>query len=318
MTGVELAVAAALDVAAGDPRWLPHPVKGMGAVIAWVDGRVRRICQSEQALQIAGGCLAIGLPAAAYAAASWTITQATAIAPLLGQVVGVGLAYTTLAGRDLFDHVQAVLRELAAGNLAGARQAVAMIVGRDTATLTESGVSRATVETIAESTSDGIIAPLVYLSLGGAPLALAYKAVNTLDSMIGHLDTRYEHFGWASAKLDDVLNWVPARLAGGFIALAAGLSTGQWHRIHESWYMLHRDGDKHASPNSGQPEAAMAGALGVQLGGTNYYDGVAHDAPTIGDGTADVTPEHIRQASRIMIVTYALGLFFALLSLWVS
>lgn len=246
------------------------------------------------------------------------IAQATAIAPLLGQVVGVGLAYTTLAGRDLFDHVQAVLRELAAGNLAGARQAVAMIVGRDSATLTESGVARATVETIAESTSDGIIAPLVYLSLGGAPLALAYKAVNTLDSMIGHLDARYEHFGWASARLDDVLNWVPARLAGGFIALAAGLSTGQWHRIHESWYMLHRDGDKHASPNSGQPEAAMAGALGVQLGGTNYYDGVAHEAPSIGDGTADITPQHIRQASRIMIVTYGLGLFFALLSLWVS
>lgn len=318
MTGVELAVAAALDVAAGDPRWLPHPVKGMGAVIAWVDDRVRRLCRSEQALQIAGGCLALGLPIAVYAAATWVIAQATAIAPLLGQVVGVGLAYTTLAGRDLFDHVQAVLRELAAGNLAGARQAVAMIVGRDSATLTESGVARATVETIAESTSDGIIAPLVYLSLGGAPLALAYKAVNTLDSMIGHLDARYEHFGWASARLDDVLNWVPARLAGGFIALAAGLSTGQWHRIHESWYMLHRDGDKHASPNSGQPEAAMAGALAVQLGGTNYYDGVAHEAPTIGDGTADITSEHIRQASRIMIVTYGLGLFFALLSLWVS
>ena len=318
MTGVELAVAAALDVAAGDPRWLPHPVKGMGAVIAWVDDRVRRLCRSEQALQIAGGCLALGLPIAVYAAATWVIAQATAIAPLLGQVVGVGLAYTTLAGRDLFDHVQAVLRELAAGNLAGARQAVAMIVGRDSATLTESGVARATVETIAESTSDGIIAPLVYLSLGGAPLALAYKAVNTLDSMIGHLDARYEHFGWASARLDDVLNWVPARLAGGFIALAAGLSTGQWHRIHESWYMLHRDGDKHASPNSGQPEAAMAGALAVQLGGTNYYDGVAHEGPTIGDGTADITPQHIRQASRIMIVTYGLGLFFALLSLWVS
>ncbi|HNC83666.1 MAG TPA: CobD/CbiB family cobalamin biosynthesis protein, partial [Nitrospira sp.] len=205
MTGVELAVAAALDVAAGDPRWLPHPVKGMGAVIAWVDDRVRRLCRSEQALQIAGGCLALGLPIAVYAAATWVIAQATAIAPLLGQVVGVGLAYTTLAGRDLFDHVQAVLRELAAGNLAGARQAVAMIVGRDSDTLTESGVARATVETIAESTSDGIIAPLVYLSLGGAPLALAYKAVNTLDSMIGHLDARYEHFGWASARLDDVL-----------------------------------------------------------------------------------------------------------------
>lgn len=318
MTGVELALAAVLDVAAGDPRWLPHPVRGMGAVIAWVDHHVRAVCRSEQALQIAGSCLALGLPAAVYAAATWVIAQVMEVAPLLGQVVGIGLAYTTLAGRDLFDHVHAVLRELTAGNLSGAREAVAMIVGRDSATLTEPEIARAAVETIAESTSDGIIAPLVYLSLGGAPLALAYKAVNTLDSMIGHRDERYEHFGWASARLDDVMNWVPARLAGGFIALAAGLSTGQWHRIHESWYMLHRDGDKHPSPNSGRPEAAMAGALGVRLGGRNYYDGVPHEAPLIGEGAAEISPEHIRQASRIMIVTYGLGLFFALLSLWVS
>ena len=318
MTAAELALAAMLDVAAGDPRWLPHPVKGMGAVIAWVDHRVRDLCRSEQALRLAGICLALGLPAAVYAAATWLIAQATASAPVLGQGVSIALAYTTLAGRDLFDHVQVVLRELAAGNLPGARAAVAMIVGRDTATLTEPEVARATVETIAESTADGIIAPLVYLSLGGAPLALAYKAVNTLDSMIGHRDARYEHFGWASAKLDDVMNWVPARLAGGFIALAAGLSTGQWHRIHESWYMLHRDGDKHSSPNSGKPEAAMAGALGVQLGGENSYDGVPHQAPLIGEGTSTLTAAHIGQASRIMIVTYGLGLCFALLSLWVS
>lgn len=318
MTGIDLLLASVLDVAAGDPRWLPHPVRGMGAVIGWIEHRIRDICKSEQALQIAGVCLALGLPAAVYGAATWLIAQAAAISPILGEAVGIVLAYTTLAGRDLYDHVQVVSRALAAGDLAGARKAVAMIVGRDSATLTEPEIARATVETIAESASDGIIAPLVYLSLGGAPLALAYKAVNTLDSMIGHRDERYEHFGWASARLDDVVNWVPARLAGGFIALAAGLSTGQWHRIHESWYILHRDGDKHPSPNSGQPEAAMAGALGVQLGGRNYYDGVPHDAPLLGDGPAEVAPEHTSQATRIMLVTYALGLFFAVLSLWVA
>ncbi|MBS0172142.1 MAG: cobalamin biosynthesis protein CobD [Nitrospira sp.] len=318
MTGVDLFLAVLLDVAAGDPRWLPHPVRGMGAVIGWIDYRIRDICKSEQALQIAGVCLALGLPAAVYAAATWLITQAAATSPILGQAIGIGLAYTTLAGRDLYDHVQAVTGALAAGDLAGARKAVAMIVGRDSAALTESEIARATVETIAESASDGIIAPLVYLSLGGAPLALAYKAVNTLDSMIGHRDERYEHFGWASARLDDVVNWVPARLTGGFIALAAGLSTGQWHRIHESWYILHRDGDKHPSPNSGQPEAAMAGALGVQLGGRNYYDGVPHDTELLGDGSAELAPEHISHATRIMQVTYALGLFFAALSLWVA
>ncbi|MBX3345184.1 MAG: adenosylcobinamide-phosphate synthase CbiB [Nitrospira sp.] len=318
MTGIDLALAAVLDVAVGDPRWFPHPVRGMGAVIGWIDHRIRTICRSEQTLQIAGVCLALGLPAAVYGAAAWVIAEAVAVHPILGQAVGIGLASTTLAGRDLYDHVQAVTGALAAGDLAGARKAVAMIVGRDSAALTEPEIARATVETLAESASDGIIAPLVYLSLGGAPLALAYKAVNTLDSMIGHRDERYEHFGWASARLDDVLNWVPARLTGGFIALAAGLSTGQWHRIHESWYIQHRDGGKHPSPNSGQPEAAMAGALGVQLGGRNYYDGVPHDAERLGDGAAEVAPEHIGLATRLMLVTYALGLFFALLSLWVS
>lgn len=318
MTGVDVLLAALLDVAAGDPRWLPHPVKAMGAVIGWVDHRIRSICRSEQALQIAGAGLALGLPAAVYGGATWVIAQAAAVNPMLGQAVGIGLAYTTLAGRDLYDHVQAVTSALAAGDLAGARKAVSMIVGRDSETLSEGEIARATVETIAESTSDGIIAPLVYLSLGGAPLALAYKAVNTLDSMIGHRDERYEHFGWASARLDDVANWVPARLSGGFIALAAGLSTGQWHRIHESWYILHRDGDKHPSPNSGQPEAAMAGALGVQLGGRNYYDGVPHEGELIGDAGTALTPGHIDQATRIMVVAAGLGLFFALLSLWVS
>lgn len=318
MTGGDLLLAAALDAVAGDPRWLPHPVRGMGFIIDWFDHRIRSLCRSDQALQIAGVCLALGLPAAVYAVATFVITQAAALSPLLGHIVGVGLAYTTLAGRDLFDHVQAVSRELACGNLDGARKAVALIVGRDSATLTEPEIVRATVETIAESTSDGMIAPLVFLSLGGAPLALAYKAVNTLDSMIGHRDARYEYFGWASARLDDVMNWVPARLTGGFIALAAGLATGRWHRVHDSWYILHRDGDKHPSPNSGRPEAAMAGALGVQLGGRNYYDGVPHDGELIGDGTAALTAEHIDQASRIMVATCGLGLFFALLSLWVA
>ena len=318
MTGGDLLLAAALDAAVGDPRWFPHPVRGMGVVIAWFDDRIRSLCRIDQALRAAGLCLAIGLPAGVYAAATFVIAQAASFSPVLGQAVGIGLAYTTLAGRDLFDHVQAVSRELERGNLAGAREAVAMIVGRDSATLAEPEIVRATVETIAESSSDGIIAPLVYLTLGGAPLALAYKAINTLDSMVGHRDARYEYFGWASARLDDVMNWIPARLTGSFIALAAGLATGQWHRVRASWYILHRDGDKHASPNSGRPEAAMAGALGVQLGGRNYYDGVPHDRLLIGDGTVTLTPAHIAQATRIMVATWGLGLFLALLSLWVS
>lgn len=318
MTGNDLLIAAALDAALGDPRWFPHPVRAMGAVIAWFDHRIRSLCRTDQALRIAGVCLAIGLPVAVYAAATFVLAQASSFSPLLGQAVGIGFAYTTLAGRDLFDHVLAVSRELERGNLVGAREAVAMIVGRDSATLTEPEIVRATVETIAESTSDGIIAPLVYLTLGGAPLALAYKAINTLDSMVGHRDARYEYFGWASARLDDVMNWLPARLTGAFIALAAGPATGQWHRVRDSWYILHRDGDKHPSPNSGRPEAAMAGALAVQLGGRNYYDGVPQDRLLMGDGTTSLTPDHVTHATRIMAATWGLGLCFALLSLWVS
>lgn len=318
MTGHDLLIAAGLDALLGDPRWFPHPVRGMGAVISWFDHRIRCLCRSDQALRIAGICLAVGLPVGVYTAATFLISQASAVSPLLGQAVGIGLAYTTLAGRDLFDHVQTVSRELDGENLMGAREAVAMIVGRDSATLTEPEIVRATVETIAESTSDGIIAPLVYLTLGGAPLALAYKAVNTLDSMVGHRDARYVYFGWASARIDDVMNWVPARLTGSFIALAAGVATGEWSRVRESWYILHRDGDKHPSPNSGRPEAAMAGALGIQLGGRNYYDGVPQDRLPMGDGTSSLTPDHIAQASRIMVVTGVLGLIFALFSLWQS
>lgn len=320
MIGGDLLLAAALDAVVGDPRWFPHPVRGMGTVITWFDRRVRSFCRTDQALRIAGICLAVGLPVGVYAAATYVIAEATLFSPLLGQAVGIGLAYTTLAGRDLFEHVQVVSRELERGNLAGAREAVAMIVGRDSATLSESEIVRATVETIAESTSDGIIAPLVYLTLGGAPLALAYKAINTLDSMVGHRDAHHEYLGWASARIDDVMNWVPARLTGTFIALAASLAIGQWQwsRVRDSWHILHRDGDKHPSPNSGRPEAAMAGALGIQLGGRNYYDGIPQDRLPMGNGTTSLTPDHIAQASRIMVATCVLGLIVALFSLWQS
>ena len=318
MTSVDLLLSTALDAVVGDPRWLPHPVRGMGAVIAWYDHRIRSLCRTDEALRIAGGILAVGLPTAVYATGTFVIAEAESFSPLLGHAVGIGLAYTTLAGRDLLDHVRVVGHELAQGNLSGAREAVARIVGRDSTTLEEPEIVRATVETIAESASDGIIAPLFYLTLGGAPLALAYKAMNTLDSMVGHRNARYEYFGWASARLDDVANWIPARLTGTLIAMAAGLATWQLERVRASWYILHRDGGKHPSPNSGRPEAAMAGALGVQLGGRNYYDGVPQDRPSIGDGTRCLTTEHIAQARDITVVAWGLGLFFALLSLWQS
>jgi len=316
MTAVTLLLAVALDAALGDPRWFPHPVRLMGQIIAWCDERIRAICRSEWSLRIAGFALSVLIPASAYWLGRLLIDEASSESSLLGQAVGAGLAFTTLAGRDLWDHVRVVRQELASGNLPGARQAVAKIVGRDTETMPESEIVRATVETIAESTADGVIAPLVYLTIGGAPLALAYKAINTLDSMIGHRDARYVHLGWASARLDDLANWIPSRLTAGCIAIAAGLFAGQWSRMSDSWKILVRDGHKHPSPNSGRPEAAMAGALGIQLGGVNYYDGCGQERPRMGDQTRVLSRSDIDDASRIMLITYGLGLVLALAALW--
>ncbi len=318
MTAIDLLLAVGLDAAIGDPRWLPHPVRAIGAVIAWCDEHVRNLCRSPWRLRLAGICLALLIPASAYLVGRFAIEQAGSVSSWLGHAVSIGLAFTTLAGRDLLDHVRAVSHELVNGSLPGARRAVARIVGRDTETMPEPEIIRATVETIAESTADGIIAPLVYLMIGGAPLALAYKAVNTLDSMIGHRDARYEHLGWASARLDDLANWIPARLTAGLIAIAAGLATGQWRRVSESWGICQRDGYKHPSPNSGRPEAAMAGALGVQLGGVNYYDGHPQARPQLGDGTRTLVLNDIHMASRLLLISYGLGLLLAMTALWIT
>lgn len=318
MTAVEMLLAVALDAAIGDPRALPHPVRAIGAVIAWSDRHVRRLCRSPWSLRLAGVGLALVIPASSYLAGDVLIEQAGRIFSRLGQGVAIALAFTTLAGRDLLDHARAVSRELGSGNLPGARQAVAMIVGRDTEELPEPEIVRATVETIAESTADGVIAPLLYLAIGGAPLALAYKAVNTLDSMIGHREAHYEHLGWASARLDDLANWIPARLTAGLIVMAAGLTTGRWQRMRDSGRILLKDGHRHPSPNSGRPEAAMAGALGVQLGGVNSYEGQAQERPRMGDGLRTLRPADITSALRIMLVSYGLGLLLTVTVLWLA
>ncbi len=318
MTGSELVLAAGLDLIMGDPRWLPHPVRAMGQVIAWCDDHVREICRSPRALRLAGVILALGLPTGVYLLVHWLVVEAGAVAEWLGFVVTIGLASSTLAGRDLWDHMQAVKQPLQQGDLVGARQAVAMIVGRDTQELSESEVVRATVETVAESTADGVVAPLFYLVIGGPPLAFAYKAVNTLDSMVGHRDEQHIDFGWASARLDDVANWIPARLAAVLLLLAAGLVTLNLDRMIRGWHVLRRDGRQHPSPNSGRPEAAIAGALGVQLGGTNYYDGIANERPTLGDGRRELVAEDITLAAQLMGVASLLGVMIGAGVLWLQ
>ena len=316
MTGGELLMASALDALVGDPRWLPHPVRMMGRSIAWLDDRVRAICRSEMSRRLAGICLAGGLPIVTYGLGSVIIEEAEQFAEWLGSALSIALASTTLAARDLWNHVRAVNGPLSVGDLPTARRAVAMIVGRDTAELSESEVARATVETVAESSADGVIAPLFYLAVGGAPLALAYKAVNTLDSMIGHRDGHYADFGWASARLDDLANWIPARLTAVLLIVGAALTAGQLHRARNGWRVFRRDGHKHPSPNSGRPEAAMAGILGVRLGGTNFYDGIAQDRSVLGQEGREIEPDDIAPAAQVMVAASVLGICLAVGMAW--
>ncbi len=305
-------MACLLDAVVGDPRWFPHPVRWMGSFINWCDQHLHRLLLSSAQQRMAGVLLAITLPTGAYAAGSLFIWLGNSIDPLWGTITAVLLAWTTLAARDLVDHVRSVLLALRSASLTEARTAVAKIVGRDTDQMDESEIVRATVETIAESTADGIVAPLFYLVLGGAPLALAYKAVSTLDSMIGHLDDRYRWFGWASARLDDAANFIPARITAVLFVLSAGIVSRSWSVMQRTWHILLRDGRRHLSPNSGRPEAAMAGALGVQLGGINRYDGRAIERQCLGDPSQPLTRAHIGMALTLMLWTSLTGILLGM------
>ncbi len=316
MTAWELLAAVAADLTFGDPRWLPHPVKGMGWVIAKAEQAVRRIPRLPQAQRLAGLWLAVGLPAGCLLGGWLIIALAARLHPVAGAVVTIYLAYTTLAIRDLIDHARAVQRALEEKDLDGARRAVARIVGRDAADLPESEIVRATVETVAENASDGIIAPLCYLVLGGPPLALAYKAINTLDSMVGHLSEPYRHVGWASARLDDGANWIPARLTGLLLVGAAHiLGHGRGYDGGTAWRIFRRDAAKHPSPNSGRPEAAMAGALRVQLGGMNVYGGMVSERPRLGDPQYPLAPGHIALALDLVLTATGIAIGIALIVL---
>jgi adenosylcobinamide-phosphate synthase len=317
MSPQELLAACALDALIGDPRGLPHPVRLIGCSVAWYECRIRSFCRSSNGLRMAGVLFALALPAVAYVLGAVLIALASDLHDWLGRLTNLYLAYTTLAWRDLVEHASHVERALKTDSLLAARRAVSHIVGRDTADLSGQEIVRATVETIAESASDGVLAPLFYLTIGGAPLALAYKGINTLDSMVGHRDERYRDFGWASARLDDLANWIPARFTAWLLVIAAWPSCGLKSAV-DSWRIWRRDGHKHASPNSGQPEAAMAGALGVQLGGVNYYDGVPVERPRLGDKQEPLEPQHIARALRLITMAYLVGMLLSIagLTLW--
>lgn len=275
-----IAASYALDWAIGDPDWLPHPVRVMGWAIQRVELVLRR-CGSGRHFELAaGGFVGTSMPVAAFAITAAIIRRASRHHRAFGAAVEVWLSSTCLATRDLLDEAAQVFHSLDAGDVCYARLRLARIVGRDTESLDKSEICRAVIETLAESLCDGIVAPLLYLAIGGAPLAMAYKAVNTLDSMIGHRDERYFYFGRVAARMDDAANWMPARISALLICIAAeAMNANRGLEAGRTWL---RDGSQHASPNAGQAEAAIAGALGVRLGGENRYQGERIVCPHLG------------------------------------
>lgn len=293
----QIMVALLLDALLGDPRWLPHPVRLMGKLALACERLTRVVIPSEKL----AGAASVILVLAATGLTGWGLIYLAGLwSPLAESVVSILLIYTCLAGRDMIVHSRRVYKALAADDLAEARKRVGMIVGRDTAGLDRSGVARACVESVAESMVDGLTAPLFWAVIGGPLGALLYKAVNTMDSTFGYKNERYRHFGWAAARLDDLLNFLPARLTGLLIVLASFL-LGLNGR--ESWRIFCRDRLRHASPNSGHTEAAAAGALGLQFGGSNYYFGELVVKPTIGEPVKASAAGDILLANRLFITT---------------
>ncbi|EPZ43217.1 adenosylcobinamide-phosphate synthase CbiB [Alicyclobacillus acidoterrestris] len=285
------------DCVLGDPPRIPHPVVIIGKWIAWADRAWNQ--QPERALPTrALGAFLTAVTVLGAGGLSWLlIILLYLISPWLAVVVNVWLISTTIAWRGLVQAGKSVYDALHNEGIGAGRQAVSMIVGRDTAHLDEAEVTRACVETLAENIVDAIVSPVVFGCIGGAPLAMAYRAANTLDSMVGYKNDRYRYFGWASARLDDVLNYIPARLTAGLLYIAIALSGGKARR---AWRIYRRDAHLHPSPNSGIPESMVAGALGVRLGGQNVYGGVISNRATMGDALRPLTAADIRVTMRLV------------------
>ena len=295
-----------LDALFGDPAWLPHPVVYMGKAISKLEKFLRpRLPKTPQGELLGGAIVAFCLPVGTFLLTGLVCWGAARLHPLLGLAVQMFWCGQALAARGLVQESTNVYKELKKPDLPGARKAVSRIVGRDTAELTAEGVTKAAVETVAENASDGVIAPLLYMLIGGAPLALTYKAINTMDSMLGYKNEKYLYFGRVPAKLDDVANYIPSRLAG-LLWVAAAALTGNSAR--GAWKIWRRDRRRHASPNSAQTESACAGALGVQLAGPAYYFGQYYPKRTIGDALRPIEPEDILRANRMMYVASSFAL----------
>ncbi|MBC7798862.1 MAG: cobalamin biosynthesis protein CobD [Pyrinomonadaceae bacterium] len=296
------------DAIIGDIEHFPHPVRIIGAGVNAGEIITRKLGKTPKREFIGGALLTVVVVAGTYIAASKIIEKSRKVNPFFGETIEIILANSTLAARNLCDEAIAVTTFLESSEIEKARKQLARIVGRDTENLDETDIARATIETLAESLCDGIIAPLFYLTIGGVPLALAYKAVNTLDSMIGHKESPYFYFGKFAARLDDLANYVPARISAVLIIAAAKVLN---YNAGDAVKIWRRDAALHKSPNAGQPEAAISGALQTRLGGANFYDGVAHDSPFFGAEFEPASTATAKSAVSLIIAATVLGFALA-------
>lgn len=302
-----------IDRLVGDPRTSLHPVVVIGNFIAWLERRLLNKNNSSGQKKLAGALLVAIILTTVYAAA-WLILKALAVVhPWGGYIGGMLLLSFAISPRSLAEAGREIAGYLTAGNMEQARFKVGWIVGRDTAELDIPEVTRATVETVAENIVDGIISPLFYAVIGGVPLACLYRAVNTMDSMVGYKNEKYRDYGMVAARVDDAFNYIPARITGLFIIIAAALLRQD---ASGAWQAIKRDAAKHPSPNSGFSEAGVAGALGVRLGGLNYYGGVASHRAHMGEAKVELSPIHIEKTIQIMYVVTTLFIAAAFALKW--
>ncbi len=290
-----------LDFLFGDPVWLYHPVRIMGNCISLLERLIRKIVGDSKTGLLIGGAILWGIMVAVFTGGPYGILYFLKVrSPQAAFLLEMFWCYQLLAAKSLKTESMKVYDRLKEKDLDGARKAVSMIVGRDTQRLDYEGVTKATIETIAENTSDGVIAPLFYMIIGGAPLAMAYKTMNTMDSMLGYKDEKYLYIGRMAAKMDDVVNYIPARISAILMLLASVICGMDWKN---GWKIFVRDRYHHSSPNSAQTEAVCAGVLDIQLAGDAWYFGKLYKKPYIGDAIRPVLIEDICRTNRLMYVT---------------
>ena len=304
---IAITIAFFIDKVVGDPPHWHHPVRWIGSLISFFEKHLNH----GKSKRLKGVAMLLFVLLSVFLVVMVLVVISYRIHPIVGIIVESMIIATTIAQRSLKEASLGVYGPLEKGDLDGARTSLSYIVGRDTETLSEGEIARGAIETVAENTSDGVTAPLFWALIGGAPLAMIYRASNTCDSMVGYMNERFKDFGWASAKWDDVMNWIPSRITGIMMLIGTKPLFIEYQR---AWKILFRDAKKHPSPNSGWGEAAVAAILGIQLGGINYYKGILSNRAKMGDPLHPIQAGHILLANRILDKT----VFLFLLFLWIG